>query len=211
MRTGAGPYARQVADPHPFRILVVCTANVCRSPLAERVLLRELAGTDVVVTSAGTHAEPGDPMCPGSAGWLGVDPTTHAARELDRDLLRDADLVLAADRTHRGACARLAPDCRPRLFTVRQAAGLASYVAACTADGRLPDGAPPLPESPGERLRWLVGEMDAARGLLPARPEEADDIADRHGPAPHADVFAEVDEATTEIGRAMRTCLSAVA
>lgn len=38
------------------RILVVCTANICRSPAAERVLANKLAGSGVTVESAGTQA-----------------------------------------------------------------------------------------------------------------------------------------------------------
>ncbi|GMA87571.1 hypothetical protein GCM10025868_28210 [Angustibacter aerolatus] len=46
----------------PARVLVVCTGNVCRSPLVER-LLRQRLGTDAVdVSSAGTQALVGEPM-----------------------------------------------------------------------------------------------------------------------------------------------------
>ena len=46
------------AKGRPVRILVVCTGNICRSPLAEQLLREGLAaaGVKAVVTSAGTHA-----------------------------------------------------------------------------------------------------------------------------------------------------------
>jgi protein-tyrosine phosphatase len=184
---------------------------MCRSPLAQAVLARDLADADadaaglVDVTSAGVLAEPGGPMCEGAAAWLGLDPGWRESRELDAAMLRAADLVLAIDRTHRAACARLDPSCRPRLFTLRQAAALARAVAEILAAGELPEGAPDLPAGPVERMRWLVGEMDAARGLLAGRDEASDDIEDRHGPAEHGATFRQVADAAA----AMATTLAA--
>ena len=57
-------------SPSPVRILTVCTGNICRSPVAERLLQ---AGLDQVlpggfeVPSAGTRAMVGDPIQPLSA------------------------------------------------------------------------------------------------------------------------------------------------
>jgi protein-tyrosine phosphatase len=196
-----------------FTILTVCTANVCRSPLAEAVLT-QWAGTHpevaVTVGSAGVDAEPGQPMCPQSAALAHPgDPSaaTHQARELTADLLAGADLVLVADRTHRSAAARLAPRCRPRLFTLTQAADLAEAVAAHLQRGELPEGAPSLPTVPEERLRWLVAEMDAARGVRAGLPDEADDIPDDHGQHPHEATLQQVRAAAARIAAAMNTVL----
>ena len=51
------------------RILIVCTGNICRSPLAEQLLRQNLtaAGIDAVVTSAGTRAMTGSAMTPEAA------------------------------------------------------------------------------------------------------------------------------------------------
>lgn len=195
----------------PFSILVVCSANVCRSPLAE-MLLRRWAlgaglGNDIRVSSAGIQALPGQPMCPQAATWAGIDPTAHkaehASREVDVEMVRGADLVLALDRSHRGALARLDPDCRTRLFTLRQAAGIAAEIAPGMREGQLPEGAPPLPEAIHDRLRWLVAELDAGRILLAGRPEEMADIEDRHGPQPHGSIYAEVGDAIDALTAAM--------
>jgi protein-tyrosine phosphatase len=193
-----------------FRILVVCTANVCRSPLAEIVLQQGMAGQHsefVDVTSAGTHADAGQPMCAQGAAHAGVDPDVHRSRLLSAVDLADADLVLTADRSQRAAAARLDPSCRPRLFTLRQAAGLATAVAQPLAVGAVPEGAPPLPESPGDRLRWFVAELDAARGSRAGRDEQDDDIEDRHGPGDHAATVAAVDDASASIARGLKACL----
>ncbi|MDY7557708.1 hypothetical protein [Cryobacterium sp. 10C3] len=94
------------AEP-PFSILVVCTGNICRSPLAEQLLTTRLtnAGIPVLVTSAGTYAMVGKGM-PDEAAALSVryggDPRAHVSRQLTARLVADADLVVTADREHRG-------------------------------------------------------------------------------------------------------------
>jgi protein-tyrosine phosphatase len=193
-----------------FRILVVCTANVCRSPLAEIVLRRGLAGQHsefVDVTSAGTHADAGQPMCAQGAAHAGVDPDVHRSRLLSAVDLADADLVLTADRSQRAAAARLDPSCRPRLFTLRQAAELAAHVSRTLAAGGVPEGAPPIPNEAAERLRWFMGEMDVARGSRAGRHEQDDDIEDRHGPGDHAATVAAVDDASASIARGLKAFL----
>jgi protein-tyrosine phosphatase len=108
-----------MASSRPFRITVVCTGNICRSPMGE-FLLRERfeeagLGDQVVVDSAGTHSwEVGNPADPrtlavlrrhGHEDFGGRD---HIARKLGRALLDEVDLVLAADVGHLHAVQRLA-------------------------------------------------------------------------------------------------------
>src|SRR4051794_10542859 len=98
--------------PGPFRVLVVCTGNICRSPMAQAFLaqrLRELLGDETfsrefVVESAGTYGLTGEPVEPSAAEVLrGYDVALEAftARELTPVLIDAADLVLAATRDHR--------------------------------------------------------------------------------------------------------------
>jgi protein-tyrosine phosphatase len=199
-------------------VLVVCTANMCRSPLAERVIAVAFANAAdsariehhlVEVRSAGTYAEPGDPMCDQSAEMVRLAPQEHRAQVLEPAMLAQADLVLAADRGHRGACARMLPACRPHLFTIRQAAALAQAVAGGLEVGRLPEGAPPIPDDLDARLRWLVDEMDAARGLLAGADEGTEDIRDGHGePGPaHRAALVATDEASGSLAAAMLAVL----
>jgi protein-tyrosine phosphatase len=95
----------------PYRVIVVCTGNICRSPMGEFLLRERFAdagfGDRVVVESAGTHSwEVGNPADPrtlavlernGHADFGGAD---HIARRFERSWLADADLVLAADSGH---------------------------------------------------------------------------------------------------------------
>jgi protein-tyrosine phosphatase len=92
-----------VAD-NRLRILVVCTANVCRSPVSAMLLDRSLLerGVDAIVESAG-FLEPGYPACPTMAGFgaeLGIDLSYHRSRPVDSYLVGDARLVLAMERRH---------------------------------------------------------------------------------------------------------------
>jgi protein-tyrosine-phosphatase len=88
-------------------VLFVCTGNICRSPLAEALLRRELAkrGADgITVSSAGTGAWEGAPASEGA--YLvglenGLDLSGHKARLLTRDIVRDAHVILTMSRHHR--------------------------------------------------------------------------------------------------------------
>ncbi|MDH3457142.1 MAG: low molecular weight protein arginine phosphatase [Gemmatimonadota bacterium] len=89
------------------RVLFVCTGNICRSPLAEALLQRELAGRGADgfdVVSAGTGAWEGTPASEG-AYLVGLehdlDLSTHRATLLTRELAKGADLILTMARHHR--------------------------------------------------------------------------------------------------------------
>ena len=89
-----------------MKILLVCTGNTCRSPLAEALLRRELerAGvTDAVVSSAGTGAWEGERISEGS--YLvgleqGIDLAEHRARLASRELVAEQELILAMSAAH---------------------------------------------------------------------------------------------------------------
>ncbi|WP_160326676.1 low molecular weight protein-tyrosine-phosphatase [Burkholderia sp. lig30] len=86
-------------------ILVICTANICRSPVAEvilRNLLQEYAG--VTVSSAGLRAPPGfppDAIAESMASRFGyqIDPNKRSQRLAVRDVDR-ADVILAMEMNH---------------------------------------------------------------------------------------------------------------
>ncbi len=107
-----------------FRILVVCTGNTHRSPFAEGLLRlrldeRELA--DIAVTSAGITASAGDPVpvdaVAAAAEW-GVDLSSHRARQVSADMVREADLILVMDGYHLTALATAFPSDREKLHAL---------------------------------------------------------------------------------------------
>lgn len=96
---------RRLARPR-LQVLMVCTGNLCRSPMAEAVLCRKLAlaGLDgvVAVDSAGTHGfargtRP-DPRAVAQARQRGYSLDGQKSRPLDAGDFHRFDLVLAMDR-----------------------------------------------------------------------------------------------------------------
>lgn len=176
-----------------FRVLSVCTGNVCRSPFAAQLLAARLAawGVDAEVTSAGTHAMVGHAMTPEAAEMslrAGVDPGAHRARQLTAEMIDDADLVLVASREHRAAVLQVSPRASRRTFTYREFARIAEFVAAESA-------ADPTFAYPRD-ARALVEEVAASRGLAvpPGRPED-DDVVDPYRRSP--EVYAEAERLIT--------------
>ena len=89
-----------------MRILFVCTGNTCRSALAEGIARREAIERgllDVEVGSAGTSAWDGAPASDGAllvALERRVDLGSHRARQLSRELVDSADVVLVMGPHH---------------------------------------------------------------------------------------------------------------
>src|SRR5689334_3964590 len=114
-----------------MRLLFVCTGNLCRSPVAERLTAararRAGLADDVVVGSAGLGAPTGQPVHPHSAAALerlGGDPAGFASRPFAAELATGADLVLTMTRAQRRAVLEQTPRGLRRTFTLREAADL---------------------------------------------------------------------------------------
>lgn len=196
-------------ETEAFSILVVCTGNVCRSPLAEQLLSARLsaAGIPVRVTSAGTRALVGRPM-PEEIGALSLDyggnPAEHVARQLTAEMVEDADLVLTATRDHRGEVVSLSPAASRHTFTLQQFARIsqAAETRPLLEPVREDTGAP------GARpaLRGYVDSVAASRGYAPP-PARAidDDIEDpyRQSKQVYRRVARTIDEAVTSVVSAL--------
>ena len=146
-----------------MRILYVCTANICRSASAQRLLrdavaaAPELAGVEV--RSAGTAAFAGSPGCT-IAPALIEGPQEHRSQPLTAELVGWADLILPAARDHRPAIMELAPTSRSRTFTMRQAGRIAAWMV----DAGMVSAA-------RERREWVEADGVALqRGWVPRAP-----------------------------------------
>lgn len=88
-------------------VVVVCTGNICRSPMGEAFLRSHLADrgvTDIEVSSAGTHAQTGRGAMPEARAAIAEirgNADEHNATPLDIGLARDAGLILCAAHEHR--------------------------------------------------------------------------------------------------------------
>ncbi len=114
-------------QPKTTKILLVCTGNICRSPLAAALLQRALTDRGIEgmdVSSAGTGAWDGAPVSEGA--YLvglerGLDLSAHRARLLTRELIEEADLVLTMARHHRARVDELGGE--GRVFVLGEYAG----------------------------------------------------------------------------------------
>lgn len=120
-----------------FQVLFVCTGNICRSPLAERLLRERLrrAGTDVsdrfLVHSVGLGALVDQPMDSNAAVALtemGGDADGFVARQANERIVSHADLVLTAERHHRARVLEDNPAALRRTFTLREFAALCALL-----------------------------------------------------------------------------------
>ncbi|HZD18345.1 MAG TPA: hypothetical protein VE669_09420 [Actinomycetota bacterium] len=146
-------------------ILVVCTGNVCRSPIAEalvRARLAERLGASAPrVASAGVAGWDGSGADPGSVATgaeLGVDLRGHRARGLDPGEVADAAVVIAMSRSHREQLVTLIPDAGGRIFTLKELVRLLEAQPPPVVRG-----AEDAETDPEDRLRWRVAQADALR------------------------------------------------
>ena len=152
------------------RILIMCTGNLCRSPLAEVLLRRELAAEHVPaqVSSAGLAAPLGaspDRRLRRVAGDLGIDVDDHRSRPASVSDIRAADLILTMTNEQTAQVLTLDPSARGRVVTMRAAAWRAGVV-----------GGQAMPFA--EWVRRLAGDPTTSEA---ARPDPAFDIPDPVG------------------------------
>jgi len=173
-----------VAPREPLRILMICEGNLCRSPLAER-LLQDRLGSSAVVRSAGVRGADAAEMDPYAAAELvrrGGDPAGFRSQDLDPADVREADLVLTMTTAQRSHVLAEEPTALSRTFTLRELAHLLADAPA------------------GELDPGLIAELAQGRS---AATLERYDIADPIGQsaAVHTAVADEIDEAVAVIAQ----------
>lgn len=152
----------------PLRILVVCTANVCRSPMAAHFLTAAAAeaGLEVEVTSSGFLL--GDQSASDEVLTVmrerGVDLSSHRSRLSTPAMVADADLVLTMERRHARDLVLMAPEHSRRIHTL---GGAVELLEAAQTKGL----------SPVERLAG-IGEGRSTAALL---GDGDDEVVDPYG------------------------------
>lgn len=160
-----------------FRVLFVCTANHCRSPIAEQLLryaaAQQFGSPDAwVVESAGTDIPGPWPLHEFAAAALAERipaVSAHVSKSLDAAAIARADLVLTGSRRHRSSVVSNAPAAIGRTFTILQFARLCQAVPPITG------------ADPAELGRQLIAEAKSARSTLQPVPGELDDLPDPIG------------------------------
>ena len=162
-----------------FRLLFVCSANVRLSVMAERLarhallVRRDGVGLRFRVSSAGLRAVSGarpDPYAAAALTRLGANVCRFGARRLSPELLREADLVLTANRRQRGGVVVMLPAASRKVFTLREFARVAAHLPG---DEDAPAGA-----GVADRARWVVGTVAQLRGQVGVVAAPRDDIED---------------------------------
>jgi protein-tyrosine phosphatase len=114
-------------------VVIVCTGNTCRSPMAEAIMRRlvaeklrcaadEVEDRGVIISSAGISASPGGRAAPEAIEIMrqhGLDITRHESQPLTEKLLRHADVILTLTGAHRQAIVRRWPEASARTMTLR--------------------------------------------------------------------------------------------
>jgi protein-tyrosine phosphatase len=178
-------------------VLFVCHANVCRSPMAERlgaVAVQRRPGlrsAGLRFASAGTNALADAPMHPPAAqvvGELGGDGSGFRSRTLTASLISQSSVVLTATRGQRAAAVTLMPSAVRRVFTLRQFGRLAATLdAGCLAG-----------VAAASRLAALVDEAPRVRARSQPVAAAEDDLAD-----PVTGTIDDVRACALEIQRAL--------
>ena len=157
-------------------ILLVCTGNICRSPMASGFLaglLRDQGVHGVSVESCGVSAWEGSPATPEAVEAMrerGLDISGHVARRMNRRIIEAADLIVGMASEHREAVRRIARPAASRTFTLKELVHL------------LDSAGPPQREASSEDLlRSAVVRADAVRDAYPDLHLQDEDVADPLG------------------------------
>ncbi len=152
-------------------ILLLCTANVCRSVMAQAMLSARLAERPATVSVASAGLLPGGQPPPAEVVAVmaarGIDIAGHVSRRVTTADLAAADLVLCMAREHARHAAVLLPACWPRTFTLSELLRLGRQAG---------------PRAAGEPLGdWLAraGRDRSRHYLLGSGP--GDDVPDPYG------------------------------
>lgn len=147
----------------PYKIVTVCTGNICRSPLAEALLCQSLAEAAFDISSAGIMAAVGAAVprqqlrIAKKLNLVGLEK--HQPQPLTQDIIKNSDLVLGMSRGHRKRIVRMDPGAVRKTFTIREFARLAPLVMVEDVEALVQDGLDPIPAA--------VEAVASKRGLLP--------------------------------------------
>jgi protein-tyrosine phosphatase len=135
-----------------IEILIVCTGNICRSPMAAAFLRQrfEARQLDVAVTSAGTRTQGKPPMDEviELMDAHDLDVSEHRSQLVSKQLVAEADLVLCMAREHLREVVLIDSDAYPRTFTLKELVRLGVEAGRRPAELSIPDWLRKLDDGP---------------------------------------------------------------
>lgn len=155
--------------PAPYRILVVCTANICRSVMAERFLRRDAEGrglSQVEVGSCGVlfDDQPASDTVISVLAERGLDVSDHRSRTFAPVMLDSIHLVVTMTRAHARDLTLAVDGASPRIHTL---GALVAWLGE--------------PEHRVGSAAERVARFADARGASALLGSGDDEIADPHG------------------------------
>ncbi len=126
-------------------VLFVCTANQCRSPMAEALwrayVAKHYPQERWVIASAGTWTTAGRPAMPLTLQVLaeqGLDVRAHRSQQVDSSLIEKYRLILLMEQSQKEALHQEFPAARRRIFLLSEMSGL-PYSVVDPVGGTLDD------------------------------------------------------------------------
>jgi protein-tyrosine phosphatase len=175
------------------QVLLVCTANQCRSPLAGAVLsdAAKARGASIEIETAGLVGD-GAPATDATvtvAQQRGLDLSDHRSRALTPDLIAGSDLVLGMERVHVREAVVLLPQAWPLSFTLKE------FVRRAEAIGQR--------RSDEDLAQWIARIHNGRDRVSLLGSSSVDDLNDPTGGtfAEHADTVLELDDLVERLVR----------
>ncbi len=160
--------------PEPFRILFVCTGNICRSPMAEGIARSRTVALDPAdkaglrVASAGIAALSGDPATFEATLAMrrrGIDIGAHRARQLTSAILQESDLLLTMERMQSRRALAVKVSNRHYVYRLLNLGEIAGELLRAPR-GQCSGSHDPDPSRALERLVYEADDIDRRDGWL---------------------------------------------
>jgi len=106
-----------------MKILIVCTGNTCRSPMAEGIFISLIKENNIEVSSAGTYAYDGDNAAQHAIKALekiGIDISNHKSTLVHHDLIDKADIILTMTNSHKESIIKKFPESKNKVFLLNE-------------------------------------------------------------------------------------------